>query len=278
MTIDLLSTDAVSIRYHDGGELDLPRSPRPYLTASVGGIELTAVEPADHLHHLGVSVAIPDVNGVTFWGGRTFVRGAGSTMLPNHGQQVVRSREVGDGHLVERLAWTGPDGELLLDEQRSIAVRERGDGIELLWSTDLLAANGPVSFGSPQTNGRDDAFYGGIFWRAAFPTARVRCADGEGVDAAHGSSSPWLAVDGSGASLVATTRNSDMPWFVRAEGYVGFGPAVAVTGRREMAAGESLRLDLAVAILDRPSSDPAAIARRLGAHAVPARAADDVRA
>jgi LacI family transcriptional regulator len=266
VSVEVLSAGAGGIRYHDGADVDPQLSPRPHLTvATKGGVAATAVEPEDHLHHLGVSVAIPDVNGVTFWGGRTFVRDAGSQMLPNHGRQLVRSRRIDAGRIEERLDWVGPDDRPMLDERRTIVVRDGGDGIDVLWSTRLTAADGAVGFGSPHTNGRDGAFYGGIFWRTPFPTARVRCAGGEGTDAAHGSLSPWLALDGPDASLVATTGNDDMPWFVRADGYVGFGPAVAVTGRRSLAAGEQLHLDLRVAILDLPPLDPAAVARRLGA-------------
>nr|WP_201468797.1 DUF6807 family protein [Microbacterium hydrocarbonoxydans] len=269
MSLDLLLAESGAVRYHDGIDVDPQLSPRPYLTAVTrNGAAATAVGPDDHVHHLGMSVAIPDVNGTTFWGGRTFVRGGGSQLLPNHGRQQVRSRDVEPGRITEQLAWIGPEetgAAPLLEELRTISVREGADGIDVHWHTELTASHGAVSFGSPQTNGRDGAFYGGIFWRASFLEGRVRCASGEGTDAAHGSLSPWLAVDGPGVSLVATTSNGDMPWFVRADGYVGFGPGVAVTGRRSLAAGETLRLDLRVAILEDPPADPAAVARRLGA-------------
>ena len=153
------------------------------------------------------------------------------------------------GAVAEQLVWLDRRGEALLEEERTITVRVSEQNVEISWTTRLTAVADTVTFGSPQTNGRDGAFYGGLFWRTPFPSALVRTADGDGLDAAHGSTSPWLAVDSAGASLVAATT-SGMPWFVRAEGYVGFGPAVAVTQRRELEQGESLRLDLAVAILD----------------------------
>lgn len=266
MSVDLLESDLGGVRYHDGVDVDPLLSPRPYLTATTAsGVAATAVGPDDHRHHLGASVAIPDVDGTTFWGGRTFVRDEGSRMLANHGRQVERSRDVGQGRVTEELVWVAPDETPLLDERRTIVARAGVDGVDVLWSTVLTAAHGAVSIGSPHTNGRDGAFYGGIFWRASFLTGRVRCAGGEGAEAAHGSLSPWLAVDGPGVSLVATTSNHDMPWFVRADGYVGFGPGVAATGRRLLDAGEELHLDLRVAILDRPPVDPAAVARRLSA-------------
>ena len=52
---------------------------------------MTEIAPADHLHHVGVSLAPADVDGTSYWGGRTYVRDVGSTMLDNHGRQHVRS-------------------------------------------------------------------------------------------------------------------------------------------------------------------------------------------
>ncbi len=262
MTVELLRRGAAVVAYEDGTGVDRGLSPRPFLTATTtAGVPVTEVEPDDHLHHLGLSAALPDVNGISFWGGRTFVRERGSRLLDNHGVQRVRERDFADGALTERIEWLDPRAEVLIEEHRTITVREGSGAIDVVWTSELAALS-DVGLGSPQTNGRDGAFYGGLFWRAPFGTARVRTLDGEGTEIAHGSTSPWLAVDGADASLVATT-STGMAWFVRAEGYVGFGPAVAVSARRTLAAGETLRLDLAVAILDRVPEDPASVADRL---------------
>lgn len=249
MTLDLIGLGHPGVvRYHDGHDVAPTLSPRPYLTAAIGGgLALTDVSPADHLHHLGISLALPDVNGTSFWGGRTYRRGDGSILLDNHGTQRVRERELADGHLVEHLDWRTREGALLLVERRTIAVAEREVGWDLVWQSELTPAARDVSFGSPQTNGRDGAFYGGIFWRAPFGGAEVRTADGVGVEIAHGSHSPWLELTAGEVVLVAAT-STGMPWFVRAEGYVGFCPAIAVDQRRVLPAGQSLHLDLAVAV------------------------------
>ncbi|UYO97551.1 PmoA family protein [Microbacterium sp. M28] len=263
MTIELMRLGSAVVEYHDGIGVDHDLSPRPFLTATTPlGVAVTQVEPGDHRHHLGVSAAMPDVNGTSFWGGRTYVRERGSLMLDNHGMQQVTSRDVRDGTIVEQVVWRDALGATLLDEERTITVRP-GDGVwEVVWASRLTAPEQDVSFGSPQTNGRPGAFYGGLFWRAPFPEARVRTADGSGVDAAHGSLSPWICLDAEDASLVGASTNG-LPWFVRAEGYVGFGPAVAVEGRRELPRGETLHLDLAVAILERSPVDPAGVAEQL---------------
>ena len=65
-------------------------APRPYLhpVHSAAGTALTETSPVDHRHHYGVSMAVPVVNGTNYWGGRTFLRDEGPTLLPNHGRQV----------------------------------------------------------------------------------------------------------------------------------------------------------------------------------------------
>ncbi|NHI17402.1 DUF6807 family protein [Microbacterium excoecariae] len=263
MTELALADGTVVARSHRGSALAATLSPRPYLTAETrAGVPVTETRPADHPHHLGVSVAIADVDGTSFWGGRTFVPGRGSTMLDNHGRQHVVSESHGPGALDQTLAWTDPAGRTLLTEARRISALSLGAAWALTWETRLTAVGEARTFGSPQTNGRDGAFYGGIFWRAPFADARVRTADGEGVGAAHGSRSPHLVLEHGDVALVAVTR-SGMPWFVRAEGYVGFGPAVAVSGRRRLALGDELSLDLTVAVC-RPSDVDGVLAHTAG--------------
>ena len=263
MSIELLRRGQGVVEYHDGSGIDPLLSPRPYLLATTpSGTPVTELEPEDHRHHLGLSAAFPDVDGTTFWGGRTYVRDRGPTLLANHGTQRTRSRTVQDSTVVEQLFWLDPDGDVLMEEQRTISARTLGDAWVIAWTSELCARDRVVTFGSPQTNGRDGAFYGGLFWRAPFSSARVRTADGAGIERAHGSRSPWIALDADDAALVAVSTNG-MPWFVRAEGYVGFGPAMAVEGRCRIEQGETLRLDVTVSVSDRAPADPAATAEAL---------------
>src|SRR3954462_15836921 len=88
-------------------------SPRPYLhpVRTLGGVDVTEAMPDDHRHHLGAGVAIPDVEGANFWGGRTFIRFRGSVPVANHGTQVHRAWiTCTDSDLVQDLCWIGPDG------------------------------------------------------------------------------------------------------------------------------------------------------------------------
>lgn len=65
--------------------------------------------PADHDWHCGLSFTMQDVNGVNFWGGRTYVRDRGYTWLGDQGA-ITHHRwlERSPGHLAQELVWAGP--------------------------------------------------------------------------------------------------------------------------------------------------------------------------
>jgi len=147
--------------YQDGRHIRAVSSPRPYLhpVRTLAGTVVTDHQPLDHVWHLGVGVALQDVDGVNFWGGRTYTRAAGEYVWrPDHGT-IVRTdqspngrtavdqsldrqsldsesldrqpldrqpldaqsldRQSLDGELAETLSWNGPDGAPLLIEQRT---------------------------------------------------------------------------------------------------------------------------------------------------------------
>ncbi|WP_374975589.1 DUF6807 family protein [Microbacterium trichothecenolyticum] len=265
MSAVLLGPDGVA-EYHDGTDMAAQLSPRPYLLARTrAGVVVTDRHTSDHAHHYGVSAALPDVNGTSFWGGRTYVREAGSQLLDNHGVQRLDERKATADGVAERVTWLDRTGESLLTERRVLRIGAFERGWALNWRS-VLEAESEVTFGSPQTNGRDGAFYGGLFWRTPFRRARAVCADGAGDERAHGSSSPWLALVSDHATLIARTPPG-FPWFVRTEGYVGFGPAVAAAQRRVLHPGSALALELRIAVLDGTLADAdlAAAAERLRA-------------
>jgi len=235
---------------HSGEGVAPGLAPRPYVSVETPeGVAVTETGPSDHPHHLGVSVTTPDVDGTNFWGGSTFVADVGPSMLDNHGRQSVEREERSLDQVTQAIAWHDHAGERVLAETRTVGVREVDGHTLLAWSSTIAAERDGVSVGSSHTNGRPGAFYGGIFWRTPFGTAEVRSADGHGVDIAHGSTSPWIVIRGAQATLVAAT-SSGLPWFVRAGGYTGFGPAIAVAERRSLERGTPLELDLVVALLD----------------------------
>lgn len=278
----------------DGTDIEPTLSPRPYLhpVRTLAGVPVTEERPADHLHHFGVGVAVPDVSGVSFWGGRTFTRDRGSVLLDNHGRQRhVSWLELAADRRVEALSWTGPDGAEMLSEERTV----RAAGLDgRTWVLDVRTqlrntSGRDLSIGSPATNGRPGAGYGGLFWRApvaAAPPAVVGAGGLEGEKALHGSRAEWLAlVGGEGAGAAAGEGTGGRgagdggataggaagadgavdggwtlvflqpgehtdPWFLRAEDYPGVGPALAWDTRLPLPEGGRLERRLRVAVRD----------------------------
>ncbi|GAA3782789.1 PmoA family protein [Streptomyces phyllanthi] len=246
-------------RYTTRPELPARLSPRPYLhpVTTLSGAAVTELGPADHLHHLGVGVAVPDVEGFNFWGGRTFVRDQGPTELDNHGSQRHRAFQLRDPDgFVEELRWVASGGELLR-ERRTVAATEL---TESAWALDFTfsltnTTQDPLSIGSPATNGRPGAAYGGFFWRARkeAATPRVFTADREGEAQVHGVRVDWLALVGSTWTLVfagATDATRQDPWFVRAEEYPGVGSSLASEERLPIGPGETVVRRIVTVVAD----------------------------
>jgi len=258
----LTADDQPLARYVNGDSMPAVHSPRPHLQPlhSLGGVAMTVTTPADHRHHYGVSMAVPDVNGTTYWGGRTFVRGQGPTLLSNHGRQRTISAEVVDGGatLSSQVRWTDERGRDQLVERRRVtaALLLEVEAWALGWSSSLHAHDSDVVIGSPATSGRPGAGYGGLFWR--LPSAAessVLTADSDSETQAHGSRSPWIAIvrrhgDAWTTLLLAQPGHVD-PWFVRVADYVGAGPSLAWDRTRRIEAGASLDVELVAAVADR---------------------------
>jgi LacI family transcriptional regulator len=259
----------VVAQYEEGATVDSVLSPRPYLDAVISrtGTPLTVTEPTDHPHHLGVSLAIADVNGTSYWGGRTYVRGEGSIMVPNHGRQR-RDRLHIDGHsLDERLSWVDEHGTTQLVEVRELRSAELEKGWALRWRSHLKATLDAITFGSPATNGREGAGYGGIFWRFAPEIARVFSPAGDTERDVHGAATPWLAFTfpDRGTTVVLTQGDERLPWFVRFAEYLGAGPSVAWDEPRTIPEGGELDLELTAYVLDEELADAAAVEAALPA-------------
>ncbi|MFD9503830.1 PmoA family protein [Streptomyces sp. NPDC060035] len=232
---------------------------RPYLhpVTTLAGTPVTEERPADHIHHLGASVAVPDVAGHNFWGGRTFVRDQGPTELDNHGVQRHLGWKLRDPDgFVEELSWEA-DGAELLREHRTVAVSELSD---TAWALDFsfsLANRGStdLSIGSPATNGRPGAGYGGFFWRAPKEPTPPGVFSGtlDGEEAVHGRAADWLALTGDGWTLVfagATDETRRDPWFVRTTEYPGVGSSLAADRRLPVAAGATVVRRVVTVIAD----------------------------
>ena len=263
-----LTVDGAELaRYDHGSSVERVHSPRPFLhpVRTLAGTVLTDVAPSDHLHHLGLSAALPDVDGTSFWGGRTYVRDQGSTLLDNHGRQRVTEtrvpstddeRDRAGADLVQLLTWDDEHDTPVLHEVRTLTARTLDDAWTLRWTSTLRADVRDLSLGSPATNGRPGAGYGGLFWRLGDADDTVVLSeDGTGEAVAHGSTSRWVAfVQSTGlrtTTLVLVQPDADRrPWFLRASEYDGAGPAAAWSERVTVPRGQELTLELVAVLVD----------------------------
>lgn len=234
-TLRVGGTEVARVRL--GSDIAPTNAPRPFLhpVRTLSGTVVSDQQPLDHPWHLGVGIALQDVAGTNFWGGRTYVRGAGYVWREDHGR-IERTRSGFDGGALEEdLSWIGHDGVALLTERRTTRAAPAGDGAwELCIDFTLSpAGDSPVALGSPGSNGRENGGYGGFFWRLpAVGRPEVFTATEAGEEAAHGSSAPWLAFvadfgpERAEATLVFAADDAD-PWFVRCGGYPGVGRSLA---------------------------------------------------
>ncbi|MCU1406187.1 MAG: hypothetical protein JWQ43_2490 [Glaciihabitans sp.] len=244
-------------------------SPRPYFhpIRSLAGDVLTGYRPDDHVWHAGLSLALPGVGPYNFWGGPSFRRGLGYVQLENNGVQRHLSVSVSDDGFTEELIWLSPAGSIVLTETRHISVRERGDSWVLLLDFALLNESGDaLTFGSPATEGRENAGYGGLFWRGAesLLDGTIFVPGGAATEAAMGSREPWMAYATPTATIVMVDSGSNprhpTPWFVRSSDYAGLCPAPFFSTELDLDAGETLALRYAVVFATGDSDHGRAVA------------------
>ncbi|MBT2530988.1 PmoA family protein [Arthrobacter sp. ISL-48] len=251
--------------HHAGRTQPVSSAPRPFMhpVVSLRGVTVTQAEPADHPHHLGLSVAFSDLNGTNFWGGSTFTARDGPVLLPNHGTQVPWGWQYSEGEAAGNVSWRSQTGAELAVERRSfhsLAHPEPGS-----WSLSLTSVIVPTArvdhlvVSSSAVKGRTGAGYGGIFWRfvRGCNDPLILSAAGAGHAAAHGSRSRWLSVtmviDSAPVSVIlAQEPGRLLPWFIRADGYLGAGPAVAWAEPARADRTHPLRLSLHAVIHDGP--------------------------
>ncbi|MGN9838368.1 DUF6807 family protein [Nonomuraea sp. H19] len=232
--VELRVADQEVASYERQPDLPATDAPRPYLHSvrTLGGVEVTQVRPEDHVHHLGVGVAIADLGGVNFWGGRTYVKDQGPTWLDDHGMQQHRAfTRLDDDGFAEQLEWIGPDGRLMAREERTVTARPFGPAWALDFAFTLTNLTGaPVEINSSATKGRAGAGYGGFFWRGpGTSTGRTTLPDDE--ELVHGSRNRWVAMSGADPDgrdwTLVFVQEADDPWFVRVADYPGVGQALA---------------------------------------------------
>ncbi|MET4060752.1 hypothetical protein ABIB35_002308 [Arthrobacter sp. UYP6] len=253
-------------------------SPRPYFhpLKTLGGKEVSTYRPHDHLWHKGMAWSLPNVGTENFWGGPTYNRGRGYEQLENNGstQHVdFASLEVTGERItvVENLEWITQAGDLWVREQRRFAVEvlpgELADRAwALTYSTSFTNVSGEdIVMGSPTTKGRENAGYGGLFWRGprSFTGGSVYIPGRKGGDELNGIRAPWMAFSGQhdgdgGASTVVfvdSPNNSyagaeNTEWFVRTGIFAVVSPSPYYSTELTFEPGQSLSYEYAVVIAD----------------------------
>jgi methane monooxygenase PmoA-like len=251
-------------------------SPRPYFhpVRTLRGDEVTIYRPHDHVWHKGIALSLPHVGRENFWGGPTF-RAGRYVQLPNDGAMrhdgfdPIADNGADDkngvARLDERLRWVTESGQTPVTERRRIAVAAwpKGGAWVLAFETTMTNASGAdIVFGSPTTEGRPSAGYGGLFWRGprSFTGGTVIVPGGRGGDELMGDRASWLGFAGrhdgrGGASTVVfrdAPENFSYPsqWFVRSTPFAAVCPAPFFGTTRTLAAGDSLTLRYDIVVAD----------------------------
>ena len=286
----LRAGDAVLAEYVFRPDHPTFESPRPYLSPirTLGGELVSLYRPHDHVWHKGIAWSLPVVGDENFWGGPTFVRGEGYVQLPNNGEQrhVAFERDqatdaagrvgpaTGTARVVERLEWITQAGESIFEEERTLAASVLDDDAWLLGFATRLTntTDRPIPIGSPTTRGRENAGYGGLFWRGprSFTGGRLLAPGLAGGDELRGTRAPWMGFSGrhdetdtaSTIVMVDDPANLQHPpqWFARSDDFACLCPAPFFSEEHVVEPGATLVLRYGVVIAD-GESDPERAAR-----------------
>ena len=273
-------------------------SPRPYLSPirTLGGEVVSLFRPHDHVWHKGIAWSLPVVGDENFWGGPTFVRGEGYVQLPNNGTQQHRSFVAPDvaaagaaaaaadatsARVVESLDWITEADETVFAERRTVAATildaetpgAASDAWLLAFETRMRNVTGrTIPVGSPTTRGRENAGYGGLFWRGprSFTGGSILAPGVAGGDELRGIRAPWMGFsgrhDGSGTAstvvMIDDPANVQHPpqWFARSEEFACLCPAPFFSEEHPVEPGATLVLRYGVVIAD-GAGDPDRAAR-----------------
>jgi hypothetical protein len=268
-------------------------SPRPYFHPmwTLGGDEVSLYRPHDHVWHKGLAWSLPNVGEANFWGGPTYIRGRGYTQLRNNGTMRHQGFDALEAsaervRVAHRLAWVTEQDHTWFVERRSFTVTAQPEARAwtMVFTTSLRnVSDGEIVIGSPTTQGRENAGYGGLFWRGprSFAGGRVETPDAAGGDELMGVRASWMAYTGShdGHGRRSTLLIVDAPenpghptqWFVRTQPFACLGSAPFFSAELAAAPGEELTRRYAVVVAETdPDAGPhaAAVLADLGVSAL----------
>lgn len=290
--------DVELLRYTYVPDAPVLESPKPFLhpLRTRAGHLVSLFRPHDHVWHKGIAWSLPVVGDENFWGGPTYVHGQSYVQLPNNGTQrhvgaLALAREAGVVVLSHELDWTTQAGERIIAERRRLTVRVADERSWVLTfasaMTNVSAAD--IAIGSPTTKGRENAGYGGLFWRGprAFTggTLVAPGVSGSGDDV-RGSRHEWMGFVGRHDDVDATSivlmvddaANPHHPpqWFARSEEFAALNPAPFFSEEVVLPAGGAATFRYGVGIADGDVAARDAVAGDAAAQA--GALADTVRA
>ena len=263
-------------------------SPRPYFhpLRTAGGDLVSLFRPHDHVWHKGIAWSLPNVGPHNFWGGPTYVRGQEYVQLDNDGAMVhegFTAEHAGDDGVTvtESLTWVTQAGERVVKESRTFTVTladptspegsttDDGPAWVLTFQTTMTnISGGALPIGSPTTNGRENAGYGGLFWRGprSFTGGTILAPGFAGGEEIRGQRAPWVGFTGTHdetarRSTLVMVDSPDNPrgpaspgldpeWFARNEWFACVCAAPAFSEEIPFAPEESLTFRYAVVIAD----------------------------
>lgn len=264
-------------RYTYRSDVAQRESPRPFLhpLRTRGGNLVSLYRPHDHVWHKGIAWSLPHLGHDNFWGGPTFVKDRGGyVQLDNDGSMDTVAVDLADDtadptdgadvvRFAHRLDWHTQAGAHVVSEERDLSFRLTDDVWVLTFSSAMTNVSGAqIPIGSPTTAGRDNAGYGGLFWRGprSFTGGAVVSADGVGDDSARGTRGEWMAfsgrhdeVDASSTVLFVDDRENPRhppQWFARSEQFAALCPAPFFSEELPFDDGATLAFRYAVVIAD----------------------------
>ena len=203
-----------------------------------------------------------------FWGGPTYVQGE-YVQLDNNGSAVHREMAelsaTGDRvRIAHHLDWISQAGRPVIEERRALtATVVDATTWALVFETAMTnVSGGTLDFGSPTTKGRENAGYGGLFWRGprSFTDGIIQSPTGAGGDELRGQRAEWFGFrgrhDGTGdwstIVMVDDTANPQHPpqWFARSEQFACLSPAPFFSEEVPLADGETMSFRYAVVVAD----------------------------
>ena len=260
-------------------------APKPYLDPirTREGRLVSLLRPWDHVWHKGIAWSLPVVGDENFWGGPTYVTGEGYVQLPNDGTQRhrrVTACQVADGVAIfsHELDWISESGVRMFTEQRTLTARiiDHASWALTFRTTMTNVTGASIALGSPTTRGRENAGYGGLFWRGprSFTGGKLVTPRGTGTgEEVRGQRHAWMGYEGrhdvvDATSLVVMVDSAVNPhhppqWFARSEEFAALNPAPFFSRELTVEAGAAVSFGYAVGIADATAEAAADVAAAL---------------